>query len=415
MCLIVQAGDSSVIPEDLVKSAKTKNPHGWGIIFHDEGKVHMRKGIKMDDVDKYLKKVRQGSKVFVHFRLATHGTVSIENAHPFKLTDEVYFMHNGVMHKFDDPKKIESDSKIFADTILKPLVIRCGPRVILEPFFQQIVKEFGGGGNRFAFMNSVGDVLRIGSWEEDETNKLFLSNSYAYDTKTVDIKRFTYTPVNEHNWRGNNWSKDYGNKVTSPAAEIIRRADFYDKDDYDDDNWYRNGKTVQDYIDKKQERIYEPEKKSTLLIKTVKEDSPATTTTSPTTETVVDKEEHPPTQQSTSTAQKEGQEVEIMDIISKNTSLVEANPLFVEEKESMSEPEYSEEEYLDETEMVAERVFSKLADTDIETITDLRYLSQEDIEALCECEPEFMAEIIVNSIGVTINSHYRYKEMSMDT
>lgn len=211
MCLIVHAPKGAKVPEALIQSAMRSNSNGWGIIYHSEGKTRVKKNLEMKKLIPTLKSIGSKAERLIHLRLATHGDVNITNCHPFRISNDLYMMHNGILHDFADMDKTRSDSKYFADEIVAPLAEH-DPNILSAYHFRTIMSEFSSGMNKLAFMDGQGNVMLSGTWETDSYHQIKLSNTYAYDPRTVKLDK--------SNAYGN--SKGYGRYASS----------FYD-DDYD--------------------------------------------------------------------------------------------------------------------------------------------------------------------------------------
>ena len=61
--------------------------------------------------------------MLVHMRIATHGSVCLENNHPFHIDTQTVFAHNGIMpHEFHPPAKSDlSDTRYFNKVFLQSL------------------------------------------------------------------------------------------------------------------------------------------------------------------------------------------------------------------------------------------------------------------------------------------------------
>jgi hypothetical protein len=143
------------------------NPDGWGL--HSAHGVFYSFGLPNDDIRAFLSsKKKQNWMVTIHFRYATHGTISIDNAHPFRLNDTEWLMHNGCLSGDMFDHKTKSDTAILAE-VLKD----CGPKgrdFILEQLAEEI-----GYGNRFCILRKNG-WTRYGNWHYDRKTLTWHSN-----------------------------------------------------------------------------------------------------------------------------------------------------------------------------------------------------------------------------------------------
>lgn len=178
MCLIIHAGRKETIPDYVVTSAIQKNKDGWGVMWFEEGQMKVRRSLKMNSLPKFLKKIEKYERV-IHLRMATHGTINQQNCHPFQVREGLYFAHNGVMSEYGTLKDDKSDTVVFNETIIKPMAeLYTGEDILGEPWFRHTMEKFAGTSQRFAFMDSLGRVLRVGPWNQHKG--IWLSNSYAW-------------------------------------------------------------------------------------------------------------------------------------------------------------------------------------------------------------------------------------------
>jgi hypothetical protein len=115
--------------------------------------------------------------VAIHFRMATDGRVNKHNAHPFKLKNQSWLMHNGILSAYRTSKDdVKSDTRNFVETFCNPLIKKHGsvPKTALE---QEIF------GSTICLMNKDGSINRYGSgWVKYSGS--FYSNEYAWDSPT---------------------------------------------------------------------------------------------------------------------------------------------------------------------------------------------------------------------------------------
>lgn len=155
MCCILYIPEGVKTPsQNTLMLVNRANPHGIG--FADaEGN-----SCKTLDPSAFLlaiKKRRKESACIIHFRLATHGSVSEKNCHPFYDPDTgVWFAHNGVLpiRSHDDM----TDSEIFFRERFLPRLNEYGDTPELWDYVER-----ERGSSRFVFMR--GDrVVTLGTW-----------------------------------------------------------------------------------------------------------------------------------------------------------------------------------------------------------------------------------------------------------
>jgi len=125
MCVIASVPATKNIDNKTLDQMWKRNPDGGGIAWIDEnGKVQVYKTMKLKNFKQKFKEVvaKYGkSDILVHMRIATHGSVCIDNNHPFHIDPNTVFAHNGIMPtEFHPPAKSDmSDTRYFNQVFLQ--------------------------------------------------------------------------------------------------------------------------------------------------------------------------------------------------------------------------------------------------------------------------------------------------------
>ena len=156
-CILYIPSGVKTPPITTLKAIHRANPHGIGFVDADGN------NLKTLDLSCFLQAVKQrhtDAACIIHFRLATHGSISEKNCHPFHDTaTDIWFAHNGVLPipSHDDM----TDSEIFfREGFLGALdSSRIG---FHDPDLWRYVEQVRGS-SRFIFMR--GDmVVKLGQW-----------------------------------------------------------------------------------------------------------------------------------------------------------------------------------------------------------------------------------------------------------
>ncbi|MGM9686566.1 MAG: class II glutamine amidotransferase [Bacteroidaceae bacterium] len=165
MCVIIIKPKGQKLPtKSELKMAYRRNHDGCGFVSESDN----FKTLDFEEFWQRLKKVPRGENCIIHFRWATHGSVSIANCHPFyDKTTRTWFMHNGVLPV--NPKEDITDSEfVFRTYLAKDLRVH---HIYSRDFAKTVGQVIGG--SRFAFMQN-GNLRVFGKFFE--YNGCFYSN-----------------------------------------------------------------------------------------------------------------------------------------------------------------------------------------------------------------------------------------------
>lgn len=236
MCILVHKPKGIEMPKrEFLKNCHDNNPDGIGIAWIDDrGITHIRKGfMKFKAFMKFLKSVNglKDMDVILHFRWATHGSVSPGNCHPFPIDVNLrnlrstsysgrfsILAHNGVIFEYGNVSKGSKND--LSDTMI--LSKRIHEHGIKSREIQGVIAK----GGKFCISDRDGNIQRYGDFIEEDG--IYWSNDgYAYSQ--LDVYRPVYKPIKSQ-IKYNNWSK----------YQISKTDEIYvdDVDPFDD--WYRD-------------------------------------------------------------------------------------------------------------------------------------------------------------------------------
>ena len=89
---------------------------------------------------------------WIHMRIATHGSVCLENNHPFHIDTQTVFAHNGIMpHEFHPPAKSDlSDTRYFNKVFLQNMK----PIALDDELFRTAIGDIIGMGNKLVILSA---------------------------------------------------------------------------------------------------------------------------------------------------------------------------------------------------------------------------------------------------------------------
>ena len=182
MCIIVYSPPGVGASMDMLHNCWERNSDGAGVMYAEDGQLKIAKGfMKWRSLKRYIKrlgtdKIERLPFAF-HFRIATHGSVSARNCHPFTVHKDMAMVHNGIMSNIPIEKDNDiSDSEAFLELYVRGLGPELGmkDKITIEQLeyaspLNDLFTKFVGG-SKLLFMDGNGDVAIVnedlGYWEK---------------------------------------------------------------------------------------------------------------------------------------------------------------------------------------------------------------------------------------------------------
>lgn len=208
MCIaILNTKKGGMLKESSIYNSWANNDMGGGLLWNKNGRLNVFKTKEYSEFISMYQSLRSDEDVqniVLHFRIATSGYDGMHNIHPFLVTNNLGFVHNGVINGLGD--------KDYSDTY----------------YFNEMLKNLHG------------------NFLKNSTIIEFIENYIGYSKLVFLDNNGRYKIINEHygHWSGNNWySNDsyksvnnyvyYGNqKVSKTSGTSLSARDF--QDGYDD-------------------------------------------------------------------------------------------------------------------------------------------------------------------------------------
>lgn len=157
MCVIVHVPAGEQIHGDDLKMMYEYNPDGCGLISASTG---ARKGLwDYDTLVGNILQIPKGEEYLLHLRIKTHGGITAENCHPFRIgkrNENAWLMHNGILN-FPCINKNWSDTRSFA----KHLQQYNSKEIIRS--LEEIENTVQGNSKMAYYFN--GKIILTGKWE----------------------------------------------------------------------------------------------------------------------------------------------------------------------------------------------------------------------------------------------------------
>ncbi len=193
MCLILVGKKGELSKKIGFKKVWDCNPHGAGIVIPRKGRpAKVLKGIMtLKDFYNVLNLIHSDYLIAVHFRQATHGAVNKGNTHPFKIDNDTYLMHNGVLSGLGESgDKGRSDSAHLAEILSN---LKVADR-------KAMLKALPG---RYALVHK--EVIHMyGDFDSKEVPGIHMSNTYWN------------TPISGYAWAGKSRFSIGGSAAVTP-------------------------------------------------------------------------------------------------------------------------------------------------------------------------------------------------------
>ena len=195
MCIAI-LNTKGTISKSEFKTCWNNNPDGSGLAWNEGGKLRIFKEMKdVHNLYQKYKNIRQqypAINILIHFRIATHGKVNETNCHPFKVSKDLVFIHNGMITGAGLPK-----SNDFSDTYLFNQLI-----------LQKLPKDFT---RNEAILNLIAQYI-------DYSKLIFLDSADNWTIVNEDLGK----------WDGDNWySNDSYLCSPAPTKKSKNYSDYY--------------------------------------------------------------------------------------------------------------------------------------------------------------------------------------------
>lgn len=196
MCIIAAIPEGKNVSKETLQRCWNNNPHGGGFMFTDGKQIIIKKSLKsfknLYSMYYEARKEYPTSAFVVHFRISTHGVINENNCHPFHVSDELGFAHNGIISSAPFSAKY-SDTYMFNEHILKQM-----PHGFIDTtHYHDLIKAYIGYGSKLAFLGTD-NVIRLVNEQAGEWNDgIWWSNSGYKSEKYYDYggTKKEYTPT----------------------------------------------------------------------------------------------------------------------------------------------------------------------------------------------------------------------------
>lgn len=211
MCLLVHQGKGVSFTDAFLKDVYGKNEDGLGIMYAEDGKVHVYKCLPanaQDFVDFYNMHAAKRECVW-HARMKTHGDIDFDNCHPYMVTDDIWLAHNGILSTGNEADHTKSDTWHFIKNVMRP-ALAMDPDLMTNQEWLAFMGSLIGSSNKFGLVRSDGKTAVINRKSGVEFMQSWLSNTYAwtpskFGLETAKPKYYGYANEPYQQW----WSQQH--------------------------------------------------------------------------------------------------------------------------------------------------------------------------------------------------------------
>lgn len=233
MCIISVWNKNLELNKTELMECFSNNPDGAGIMYQQDGKVVINKGLMDWDSFWAVAQTIPSDVIRVfHFRIATSGRVSQGICHPFPVCDDykmmkftdlvcdMGFAHNGVFSGYtpkDGMKADKSDTMIYNKKVLAAL----GVDLLRNKAVRNLIQD--STTSRLALLDGQNCYL-IGDFVQSKTSRAFYSNQ-TYKTPKYTTSSYFYP------YYGDDCYSTYGDTIDYNKYGVIRIANMNFSDD----------------------------------------------------------------------------------------------------------------------------------------------------------------------------------------
>ena len=212
MCLLVNQPASTAFTPEFIEDVYRKNSDGFGVMYAEHGKVHVYKCLPRDakDMVDFYQAHAEGRDCVWHARMQTHGDIDLDNCHPYRVTDDIWLAHNGILSTGNASDKTKSDTWHFIRNVLAP-ALTANPDLMLDMDWQKFIGSMIGTGNKFGLVRADGKTVVINESSGVNFVGAWLSNTYAWSASAFGF-RSSYQAQSGYtdSFSGSGWNKTTG-------------------------------------------------------------------------------------------------------------------------------------------------------------------------------------------------------------
>lgn len=180
MCILIHHSANTSFTDEMLADFYSHNPDGFGVMYGDGKKIHVTKSLgSAKEIADLYRDIAEGRECIIHYRMKTHGNIDTANCHPYRVTDDLWVAHNGVLSASNPLRKEMSDTWHLIEYVIKPIA-ESNPDLIFTEEWQTYCGALIGSGNKLGFAHADGRVAIINRKSGVDYMNAWLSNTYAW-------------------------------------------------------------------------------------------------------------------------------------------------------------------------------------------------------------------------------------------
>lgn len=239
MCLLI-AGTASQIrttlltTEGLMADIFSSNSDGIGTMYAEGGVLYTKKLVpkNLGEFIEFIKAMPDDDRQLAcHMRYKTHGDTDLENCHPYDVIDGIALMHNGILSQGNSADKTKSDTWHYIKDVVRPMLEEA-PAMFTNKAWLELVENDIGNGNRFAIMDSEGNMSILNKHTGIDVKGMWFSNTYAWSPELL-IEGYKKAGKAKHGWGSYldyDDDKEYDNwpvrRLTTASRDGVTDAEY---------------------------------------------------------------------------------------------------------------------------------------------------------------------------------------------
>lgn len=219
MCLIITQPAGLTLSRSDLLDIFARNGDGFGIMRAHRGTLHTWRmvGDAADMLDLYHAHAA-GRACVLHWRMATHGEINVDNAHPFTLTRDVAVVHNGMLD-IGTPTQGKSDTWHMAQHVLAPIA-RDNPNALFNADMVHALGGMIGRNNKLVFQHADGRVAIVNRSAGVDYRGCWYSNTYAWDAP-ASVRPVAVARYGREWWETTSSPSSASSACTSSACAVL--------------------------------------------------------------------------------------------------------------------------------------------------------------------------------------------------